>query len=396
MNRFRASAGRVVVSLRSNLPLLFLIAGCTLLFGGFVIYTFAGADFPPAVSYAMNFKIALEHGQWLPRLVEYAREFQVGTGSVDGVPPTPDAPVFQYYAFLASALSYPFLSLGVPAPNAVGCALLASFLIGTFALYRTGIVLGASKGMAALASWSYLASPWLISNVYGRGGIAEGVSHALMPILCLGIAHAFVGHLRRGFVLSAVGIALLALAHNIFLMYGALMIGAVIGLYGVATVVANRSFMAGESRRALQVGVTLGLALAAGLALSAWQWLPAYLSLKTTSFIGNLSGTVIPEQFSNFSGIVGLPVRYSHLEAQTPFFFTIGWWTIPSVIAAVWLSPARLRPLAIGIAGTFVLLFVMCYFPKAIFPYLPSAFGATQVTFRILSVLSLCGALPSA
>jgi hypothetical protein len=88
------------------------------------------------------------------------------------------------------------------------------------ALYFTAIALGAAGGTALLATWSYLVSPWLISNIYGRGGVAEGVSHGFLPVLLLGTAWAWSGRYRASTITIALGIAVLALSHNIFLLYG--------------------------------------------------------------------------------------------------------------------------------------------------------------------------------
>jgi hypothetical protein len=141
-------------------------------------------------------------------------------GSVDSTPVTPDAPNFQYYGFFPSVLAYPFLAWGIPGPEAVGCAILLSFLVGSVALYFTTIILGATGGTAFLATWSYLVSPWLISNICGRGGVAEGVSHGFLPVLLLWIAWAWSGRYRAATITVAFGIAVLALSQNIFLLYG--------------------------------------------------------------------------------------------------------------------------------------------------------------------------------
>jgi len=369
-----------------------LLGGCIWLYGGFILRTYAGADFPPAVSYALNFQIALDHGQLPPRMVEFPREFQLGMGTVDHTPPTPDAPVFQYYAFLPSALAYPWLSFGIKGPEALGWVILSTFAIGAICLYLTALLLGARRNLALLAAWSYLVSPWLISNIYGRGGVAEGVSHALLPLLGLGIACAWTGRHRAAIIATATGIAGLALAHNIFLLHGALFCGLVISCEGIFFVVALWRKTGGKPATHLARGANLAVGLGLGLAVSSWQWMPAYMAVGDTSFAGQVANTYV-QDFASWSGIVGFPKTYSYGGSQTPFFFTIGWWSIPSLMLAVWLTPAGRRSRAVALAGVFIAYFVLTYAPGFGYALLPSAFNATQVTFRTLAFLSFAGAL---
>jgi len=396
---FSARVGRFASKLASSIgnenqhawAIAALLLGCFWLYGGFLWRTYAGADFPPAVSYAMNFKIALDHGQVPPRLVEFPREFQLGSGTVDGTPPTPDAPVFQYYAFLPSALAYPFLSAGIKGPEALGWVLVLCFAVGALCLYVAALLLGARRNLALLASWSYLVSPWLISNIYARGGVAEGVSHALLPMMALGFACAWTGHYRAAVVATALGIGAMALAHNIFLLHGALF-GALAVVFGlIAAVVASRRDGGALAPRLLFPGsVTLGLGL--GLAITAWQWMPAYLGLKDTSFAAQVTDSFV-QDFSSLSGIFGWPRRFSLLGNETSFFFTIGWWTVPSVLVAVWLARDGRRSPAVILAALFAAYFLLTYMPRFAYILLPQAFTATQISFRTLAFLSLAGAL---
>jgi hypothetical protein len=374
-------------------PVITLVLASFWLYGGFLFRTYTGGDFPPAVSYAMNFKIALDHGQIPPRLVELARELQLGKGSADGTAPTPDAPVFQYYAFLSSALAYPLLSIGIPAPEALGLVIFSMFAVGAIVLYATGIVLGASRAMATVASWSYLASPWLISNIYGRGGVAEGLAHALLPLLALGFAYAWRGRWLASIVAIALGIAALALAHNIFLLFGAFLCA----LFAAFTFISN--LVTKPPRRGVDLATSMApsLAIAAGvaigLALTSWLWAPAYLSVGDTIFDAHANQPNVPQtDLSNLSGAWGWPRPYKPM----PYFFTIGWWTIPSILAAIilcWDRHGRWRAVSFVTGAMFVCFFALSYWPALIYPNLPNAFGAAQFTFRTLCFLSLLGAM---
>lgn len=119
---------------------------------------------------------------------------------------------------------------------------------------------------------------------------------------------------------------------------------------------------------------------------------PAYLTVTETSFAQNVTETIVPQDYSSLSGAYGLPKRYEHFGAQTMHFFTIGWWTIPAVVAALIVVSGKRRKYATIVAILFAIFFALCYLPDYIFPILPYAFGATQVTFRLLAFLSLIGA----
>src|SRR5258708_3466581 len=103
---------------RKKLSLILLFTVISFLIYWHFVFTgtfTASGDFGPGVSYALNFKEAFNNGQWIPRWVIFPRELTIGGGSIDGTVPTADSPAFQYYAFLQSALAYPFLSIGIPA-----------------------------------------------------------------------------------------------------------------------------------------------------------------------------------------------------------------------------------------------------------------------------------------
>lgn len=372
-----------------------LILAAVLIYGRYLgrDHFTASGDFPPAVSYALNYRLAVDDGQWIPRLVVIPRDISLGLGSIDGTEPTADAPDFQYYAFLQSALAYVFLLLGAPAIKSVQLVVVAAFSLGALLVYVAGRTVGARPGVAFLAGYGYIISPWLVSNFYGRGGISEALGQASLSLLLLGLALLFRERFRSAILATAAGIAALALSHNIFLLYGILLCA----IFAVSLWL----FPSGASgpharwwiRLRAPLVITAGGAL--GLAVTAWQWLPAMLTLKETSFhyYGAFSAEGrVPKNFTDWSGALGLPRQFVEPWSGQirEFFFTIGWWTIPSILMLA-CCRREFRPTALAVLlgfGAFVLLMI---FPQQIYPYLPGPFGATQYTFRLLAFLSLLG-----
>jgi hypothetical protein len=355
----------------------------------------ASGDFPPAVSYALNYRLAVEDGQWLPRLVVIPRDVSLGLGSIDGTIPTADSPAFQYYGFLQSALAYPFLVFGVPGIKSVQWVVVLAFAGAALVLYATGRIMEARPAVAFLAAFSYITSPWLVSNFYGRGGISESLGQADLTLVMLGLA---LGYRQRycGAILAvAVGIGALALSHNIFLLYGVVLCALMAISLTIYPPQAGVVSLRLQDRLRFPLAIALGGAL--GLAATAWQWLPAMQTLKETSFYyyGAFSEKgKIPTGLVEWSGIWGRPQVFVEpwSGVSRDFFFTIGWWTIPSILL-LGLTRRSARPFAAAIVVGFLTFLLLIVFPKGIYPHLPGTFGATQFTFRLLAYLSLLGAL---
>ncbi len=351
----------------------------------------ASGDFPPAVSYALNYRLAVEQGQWAPRMITIPRDVSLGLGSRDGSPQTADSPVYQYYGFGQSALAYPFLLMGLPGIKAVQAVVLLAMGLAVLALYVAGRLVGATRPVACLAAFSYVISPWLVSNFYGRGGISEAVGQAGLAFPLLAFACALRGKNRMAILVMAAGTGWLALSHNIFLLYGLVMCGLLAAGWWLVPP------ETGGWQTRFRVPLIMGTGIAIGLAATAWQWLPAAQTLGEIGF--NYNGTFdesrrIPKAYADWSGTLGRPQRFVEPWSGAPreFFFTIGWWTIPSLLLLV-RAPRQLRPAAFAAALCFAVFALLILFPGQIYPLLPGPFGATQFNFRLLSFLSLLGAL---
>jgi hypothetical protein len=388
---------RVPRFLASSLAIAGLMLAAFLIYGRYLgrDHFTASGDSTPAVSYALNYRLAVEDGQWLPRLVVIPRDVSLGLGSIDGTVPTADAPDFQYYAFLQSAIAWPLLRVGLPGLKAIQWVVVLAFAMAALVMYTAGRVVGARRSVAFLAATSYIVSPWLVSNFYGRGGISEALAQANLPWLLLGFAYLARDCKGRATIAVATGIAALALSHNIFLLYGALLCAFfAASLFLFPGTAGDHAQMALLLRLRAPVVISIGVAL--GLAITAWQWLPASLSLDEISF--HYLGTFgeagqIPKAYADWSGAWGIPSRFVEPWSGTPreFFFTIGWWTIPSMLLLA-LTPRPLRAYGVAIGLSFLLFAALIQFPAQIYPLLPGPFGATQFNFRLLAYISVLGA----
>jgi len=266
----------------------------------------AGGDFPPAVSYAMNFQAAVNNGQWIPRAVIYPREFTFGGGGLDATAPTADAPDFQYYAFLQSALAYPFLVLGIPALVALQLVVFLAFAFSASILYKAGRLMGANRAVAFLSGLSYIISPWLISNFYGRGGISEALGQSALPLLILGYVYAVKSMNKESIAITALSVIMLVLSHNIFFLYGVVMC-ALLAITSLGVTLSKPVSWLPKYLSSInfQIPVVLGMGVALGMAASSWQWLPSIMTLKQISFAPALGGGLVPADFSDLSGAWG-------------------------------------------------------------------------------------------
>jgi hypothetical protein len=349
---------------------------------------FSGGDFPPAVSIAMNFKLALADGQWLPRWIIVSREFTFGGGGLDATTPTADSPFFIYYGFLLGVLAQPFMLLRIHPVMAVHLVAFVTLGMGAFALYLAGRTLGAGRMAALVGAFSYLASPWLLSNFYHRGGMAELLSQAGLPFIVLGLTWLNVGRMRAATLMIAFAMAWFALAHNVFLMIAAWMLV----LLGAAYFVFGKPRFSGSLYARTHSLLIIGVGAAIGLLATAWQWLPIWMTFNQFPLGASIAQGGSFEAFADFSGALGFPKPfYVKGAGPTNFFFTIGWWTIPAALSL--LVQKTDRRLGVILFVCFTVFFVLTYFTGFVASVLPKYSLALQWSFRLLAILSVVSAI---
>ncbi len=221
----------------------------------------AGSDTEAAVIRLAMLDHQVQRGVFYPRIVP---EFATGLGY----------PLYSFYSLVSFYLGEMFHLLGLDYANALIAAAMALMLIGSFGVYLLARDLfGREQGWAALlAAVVYIYSPYLLLNVYVRGGFPEVGGQAMLPWAIWSVRRLVTADRPGTYVLiAALSLAALAVSHILTLFL------AVPFLAGYAVVVWWQS---GHDARRL---AWIAAGVAAGAGLSAFFWLPliverAYLS----------------------------------------------------------------------------------------------------------------------
>ncbi|MBI5652905.1 MAG: glycosyltransferase family 39 protein [Chloroflexi bacterium] len=170
-------------------------------------------------------------------------------------------PVLNYYPPLAYYLAEFFHLLG--AGYLVSIKLLIAFSLFTAAISMfifARDVLGDAPAFVAGVAYAYL--PYILSDAYVRGNFPELLAVALIPLALFAFRRAFTLGAPRDLVLSALAFAAIILAHHLTAMQFA----GLLGMYLVWLFIFKRDV------RSL---ARCGAAIAFGLVLSAFYWMPA-------------------------------------------------------------------------------------------------------------------------
>jgi hypothetical protein len=261
-------------------------------------------------------------------------------------------PFFLYREPLPLYLTH-FLHLaGLPLPAATNLFYILCLLAaGYFMFLWVRDVFGAPA--ALVSAVAYMAAPYQLADVLVRGNQVESMALALFPLL-LGSGRRFVlGGRARWFLLSALGLAALALSHNISL----LLFTPTLGLYLLALALLQRM----DWR---QAALRLGLIFLVGLGLTAFYTGPALLEMDEVTL--SLSTTTRNNDFRyNFASpgeIFGAVTPEDPTLINPPLPFRLGW--APAGLALLGLlSLARNRDreqrahILLMAAGALLLLF---------------------------------------
>ena len=242
---------------------------------------------------AVALEAALREGNLYPR---WAPDFVQGLGY----------PIFNFYAPLANYLQVALHWLGLANVEALKAATALAFVGSGATMYVFARDLLGHRG-ALLAAAAYVYAPLMFTEAYVRGDLPEHLALALLPLVLWALRRLVdrptVGRLALGGLLYAT----LVVTHNLVGFFGS----PLLALYAVALVVWGRRW------RALPFVVA---ALALGLGLSAFFWLPA-LGEKEWVQIGRLIDGPSWDfrlHFGTFAELFGLemPIDVSQGNAQ--------------------------------------------------------------------------------
>lgn len=172
------------------------------------------------------------------------------------------APLFQYYPPLVSYGALLFHKAGLGLIEASKAMFTVALLLASSGVYVYTRWLFRDRKAAFVGGAVYLFAPYLLTNVYERGAAAESLALAIVPWVFWSM-HRLIAEDRGPWLwLSAVLIALLALAHNITALF-------VLPVALASALVL--AFALGRLQRLRGLALAVGL----GLGLSAFYWLPA-------------------------------------------------------------------------------------------------------------------------
>ncbi len=218
-------------------------------------------------------------------------------------------PLFNYYAPAAYYAAEVFVLLGLSPYHAFIAVVAAFVLVAGIGMYALALdVFGRRHSLAALvAAVAYLYGPYLLTNVYIRGAIAETGAQALLPWILLAARRLFQGSRPLSSIFTlALLLGLLAVTHTITL----LTLPAFLLLYMLVHWRAS-----GGGRNALRWPA---IALLAAMGVSAFFWLPLIGErryLAETAY--DISRTVwLPASMWTWDNFLDAGLTYSHTFAR--------------------------------------------------------------------------------
>jgi len=290
------------------------------------------------------------------------------------------SPIFGFYAPLPYTLVEACRWLGASGLWAPKLALVVLWLVGALgARSLAGRCFGREAGWVAFGAWAL--APYLLLDLYVRSAFGEIAGLALLPWSFAALLAADPERPTRSLVRGGLAFALLVVAHNIVALLAAPALGLVA--------------LAGRGRtRWLRLG-----ALAAGLALSAWFWLPALVekdlvfaeeSLTRGQFAVE-NNLLAPAALAPWGPQLAFP---SHGGAPFDFRFGALFWL--ALALSPWVvrrSEGRARVAAAASLGALALLLLLCLdISGPIWGLLPLV-RFVQFPFRLFGPASLAALL---
>ncbi|MEZ4719864.1 MAG: 6-pyruvoyl-tetrahydropterin synthase-related protein [Caldilineaceae bacterium] len=223
------------------------------------------------------------------------------------------APLFQFYPPLASYLGWALTLPGLDSVGALKLLMALALTVGSLGVYVYARFLFQHRLAALVSGLLYLLSPYLLTVIFERGAVAESLAWGIFPWLIWAL-HACYAHGRRrhGLVL-ALTVALMMAAH---------IATAMVLVPGAALFITALALWEGQPGRLKPVAAALAL----GLGMSAFYWLPAIgeLGLTRTQEI-MVDGPTAP--VNNVVPLRGLVQTQMQHQYAGPERFRFGLWS---------------------------------------------------------------------
>jgi len=356
--------------------LLCLAAGWPLLASPGLIETRAGGDSPFLLLRTQQLVSALRDGNFP---VRWMGDAAYGMGY----------PFFNFYASLPYYLAALLKFLGFTYVNAIKFTQLAGLLAAGLGAYLFSQRIWRNRWGALLASAAYTLAPFHLVNLYVRGdSLSEFYAFAFYPFILLTLDGLWEKPTLPRVGAVALAFGGLVMTHNV----SAILFLPFVGLFLVYLLVRTSQ---ARGRRLLAACAALAL----GLALSAWFWLPALLETDLVHLEAQTTGYFFyGEHFRAQNLVQTTPLfQYQMDESGTPFGMGLIQ-ALLTVLAALWVLYRWVRKrqvdkdelwllVILGVATWLITPWSRLAWERV--PLLPFA----QFPWRFLSVQALAAAL---
>lgn len=203
-----------------------------------------------------------------PRLSEFARiigDHQFPPVWAPNLSAGHGQPLFEFAPPLIYAAALPFFKLGMGLADSLQFGLVVLFAIGAISVYLIGRELSFSRAASVGVAAAWLFAPYQALDLYVSVRMAEASALCVAPLALLALINVLERPTISSIVLGAAAIALVPLAHNAVALL-------LFPIFAVIAVV-----RAAISRTPIQTGGAGLAALAGGVGLSAFFWIPATL-----------------------------------------------------------------------------------------------------------------------
>ena len=145
------------------------------------------------------------------------------------------APLFEFYAPLASYATLFVHWAGLGYVEAAKAVFVAALFVGALGAYVYARWLFGSRLPALVSGAAFLFAPYLLTNAYQRGALAESLALSLLPWLFWTFHRLLTSGDRHWVFPSATVLALLILSHNITAMFVVVFLAGSIGWQALRT-----------------------------------------------------------------------------------------------------------------------------------------------------------------
>jgi len=295
-------------------------------------------------------------------------------------------PVFQFYANLPYSVAASILGDAGRNPYAAWkWTMFAALIIGGLSLHRLAWRWTRSQPAALSAVAVFLSAPYLLTDLYDRGAVAEAIAICLLPAALLATWTTLVRPGLWRIALCAATWTALGLTHNITYLYGATFIGVFIV-----------TFLRPQRRSIRRVG-RLALAAVLHLMMLAWYVVPQVALMPELAISTGLSTPAWSASLVPLKVLLWPVLRTPETSTIPRLGLQAGWLVLASgvagLLAAVWggrrgrgsdRSWGLRRGVAVRMAALWAVAFLAAWSPVDFWSVVPRFFHFVQFTYRLL------------